>query len=50
MEKTIIMIGLAIGSTVGGILPLLWGGSAFSLVSIVLSGIGGLSVFGWGIE
>lgn len=42
MEKTIIMIGLAIGSTVGGIIPLLWGDSAFSFTSIVLSGVGGV--------
>ena len=42
MEKMIIMIGLAIGSTVGGMVPLLWGDSAFSMTSLLLSGVGGV--------
>ena len=42
MEKMIIMIGLAIGSTVGGLVPLLWGDSAFSMTSLLLSGVGGV--------
>lgn len=41
MEKTIIMIGLAVGSTLGGMVPLLWGDSAFSMTSILTGGIGG---------
>lgn len=35
------MIGLAIGSTLGGMVPLLWGDSAFSMMSILLSAVGG---------
>jgi hypothetical protein len=40
--KLFIWAGLFIGSTVGGFLPLLWGESAFSLSSVVLSAVGGL--------
>ncbi len=41
MEKTIIMIGLAIGSTLGGMGPMLWGDSAVSLSSVLSGGLGG---------
>jgi hypothetical protein len=42
MSKIFIMTGLFLGSIVGGYLPLLWGGSVFSLSSIFLSGVGAL--------
>ncbi|MFA6193360.1 MAG: hypothetical protein WC726_00655 [Parcubacteria group bacterium] len=40
MSKTFIMIGLFLGSIIGGYVPLLWGGSIFSFSSISLSAIG----------
>ena len=42
MSKTFIMTGLFLGSIAGGYMPLLWGGSVFSISSIVLSGAGAL--------
>jgi hypothetical protein len=41
-RKTVIWIGVAIGSTIGGSLPMLWGGSLFSFSSVILTGIGGI--------
>lgn len=41
MEKTIIMIGLAVGSTLGGMVPMLWGDSVFSIISVLTGGVGG---------
>jgi hypothetical protein len=40
--KTLIMIGMVVGSTIGGYVPSLWGGGAFSMASVVFGGIGGL--------
>ncbi len=40
--KTIIYIGVFIGSTAGSYLPVLWGGSMFSYTSVLLGGIGGI--------
>ncbi len=42
MTKKLIYLFLFIGSTIGGYAPLLWGGSAFSMSSLILSGVGGL--------
>ena len=42
MNRLLIGIGVFFGSTIGGYTPLLWGGSAFSLLSIILGVIGGL--------
>ncbi len=36
------MAGLFLGSIVGGYFPALWGGSVFSISSILLSGAGAL--------
>jgi len=41
-SKSLIWLGFFIGSAVGSYVPLLWGGSVFSLSSIALSGLGGL--------
>ena len=43
MAKTFIMTGLIAGSIAGGYVPMLWGGSVFSLSSIFLSGVGALA-------
>ncbi len=42
-QKTVIYIGLFIGSTVGGAIPALWGDSIFSITSVLLSGAGGIA-------
>jgi hypothetical protein len=38
------VIGLCVlaGSTIGGLVPLLWGDSGLSLTAVLLSGVGGL--------
>lgn len=40
--KSLIWIGVFVGTTAGGALPILWGGSTFSYSSIIFSTIGGL--------
>lgn len=40
-SKGLVMLGLLIGSTVGGYLPTLFGASAFSLWSVFGSAVGG---------
>ena len=37
------MTGMIVGSLAGGYLPVLWGGSVFSMSSILLSAVGGLA-------
>lgn len=42
-RKTLVWIGLGLGSTVGSLIPALWGGSALvSFSSIFLSAVGGI--------
>jgi hypothetical protein len=41
--KSLIWIGVFIGSTVGAYIPALWGGSILGISSIVFSTIGGLA-------
>jgi hypothetical protein len=43
MQKTIVMTGAVIGTYAGSALPLLWGGSAFSMESVFWSGVGGIA-------
>ena len=38
--KTLIWIWIAIGSTVGGMIPALWGEGVFSVSALVFSSIG----------
>lgn len=40
-RKTLIWIGILVGSTIGNFIPMLWGASILSLSSIVLSATGG---------
>lgn len=42
MNKLLIGIGMFLGSTIGSYMPILWGGSLFSITSILWSVIGGL--------
>jgi len=41
-EKSIIMLGMFIGSSIGGYLPSLFGASLFSLWSVFSTAIGGI--------
>lgn len=41
--KTLIWIGVFVGSTLGGFIPTLWGDSAFSFSAIIWSTVGGLA-------
>ncbi|QQR77243.1 MAG: hypothetical protein IPJ67_03800 [Candidatus Moraniibacteriota bacterium] len=41
MTKKLIFFFLIVGSSVGGYVPVLWGGSVFSIASIFWSMIGG---------
>jgi hypothetical protein len=41
-RKSIVMIGLFVGSTIGGFLPVLWGASVLSYWSIFGNAIGGI--------
>jgi hypothetical protein len=40
--KSLITIGLIVGSTLGGVVPMLWGDGGLSMSSVFLGGIGGL--------
>ena len=42
MTKKFIWIGLFVGSTVGNMVPLLWGGDAISVSGFVFSIVGGI--------
>jgi hypothetical protein len=42
MTKKFVWIGLFLGSTVGNLLPLLWGGDAISISGFVFSILGGI--------
>jgi hypothetical protein len=43
MQKKLVWIGLFVGSTIGNMLPLLWGGDAISLSGVLLSLVGGIA-------
>ncbi len=43
MQKTFIWLGLFVGSTLGGLMPMLWGDSALSVAGIALSVAGGIA-------
>jgi hypothetical protein len=38
-----IWLGIILGSTIGGLVPGLWGGGLFSYASVLLSGAGALA-------
>jgi hypothetical protein len=41
-QKSVIFIFMAIGSMIGGFIPIIWGDSFLTFSSIVLTAIGGL--------
>lgn len=42
-RKAIVMLGMGVGSTIGGWLPVLFGVSAFSAIALITTAIGGLA-------
>lgn len=52
MDKKFIYLGLFVGSTLGGLIPQIWGSGAFSFSSIFLSAVGGIAgiYFGYKIS
>jgi uncharacterized membrane protein YeaQ/YmgE (transglycosylase-associated protein family) len=42
MEKKMIMLGMVVGSLVGGYIPILFGAGIFSMSSVITSAIGAL--------
>lgn len=43
VDRRLIYLGLFIGSTIGSLVPSLWGEGMFSISSIVLSLLGGIA-------
>jgi hypothetical protein len=43
MDRRVIWLFVVAGSTVGGLAPQAWGGSALGLASLVLASLGGLA-------
>jgi hypothetical protein len=41
--RTLIMAGMFVGSTLGGFVPNLWGGSSLSVAGVVFSTLGGIA-------
>ena len=41
-SKSLIWIGTIVGSSIGGLIPLLWGASAFSFSSIIFGSLGAI--------
>lgn len=42
MDRKLVTLGLIVGSTIGGYVPVLWGADVFSFSSIFCSAIGAL--------
>ncbi|MHB8651835.1 MAG: hypothetical protein ACYC8S_01735 [Minisyncoccota bacterium] len=40
-RKSLIMLGMVVGSTLGAYVPAIWGDSVFSFSSVFLSAVGG---------
>jgi len=41
-QKTLIWLGLLVGSTIGGMIPSLWGDNFLTMSSVLLTAVGGL--------
>lgn len=41
-DKNLVMLGMIVGSIIGGYTPVLFGISAFSFTSVITSAVGGL--------
>lgn len=42
-SKTPVLIGTLVGSSIGGLVPSLWGANAFSLSSLIFGSIGAIA-------
>ncbi len=42
-SRSLVWIGLTVGSTIGGLIPELWGASFLSLSSVFLTAVGGIA-------
>ena len=42
-QRPLIWIGMFVGSTIGGLIPDLWGAGFLSFSGILLSGVGGIA-------
>jgi hypothetical protein len=42
MDRRVVWLCVAVGSTVGGLAPAAWGGSAFGVASLALGCLGGV--------
>jgi hypothetical protein len=42
METKLIWLGMFVGSTIGGFIPMLWGDGLLSLSSVFLTAVGGV--------
>ncbi len=40
--KSLVMLGMTVGSAIGSFIPTLWGASFLSYTSLILSAVGGL--------
>lgn len=40
--KTLVMLGMTVGSMIGSFIPILWGASFLSYTSLILSAVGGM--------
>jgi hypothetical protein len=43
MDRRVMWLFVLVGSTIGGLVPEAWGGSAFGLASLGLGSLGGLA-------
>jgi hypothetical protein len=43
VDKRVVWIFVAAGTAIGGLTPLVWGGSTLGLASLALAGLGGLA-------
>ena len=43
MDNRVVWIFVGVGMTVGGFVPLVWGGSALGLASLALGSLGGVA-------
>jgi len=43
MDRRVVWLFVLVGSTIGGLVPEAWGGSAFGLASLVLGTLGGIA-------
>lgn len=41
-SKKIVLIGMTIGSLIGGFVPMLWGAGTFSMASLIGNAFGGI--------